>query len=177
MTLSVDSFILDALLLVSKGYRNIPILSTIPPFKPTHVLTVNDIISCVRKFCRQFLGKMMHIEVAKSNLMREPFVVNEDLLLGVAFATIIRKDVDCAAIIDIENRLIGRLDLYLLEHILTHYDEHKNHRRKQMSMQQLKDLYHAQKYSFYEPGGFINLSCLHSFFSPIKYAEEVLERL
>jgi CBS domain-containing protein len=171
--LQPDNCIFDAIRMITSGHKFIPIADPTKPNKVTLVLTVNDIVTFVRTHCFQLLGRIMNLEASISGMLKEAFTASGSIIVGNALHTMVINDVDACAIVDDDEKLIGRLSYHFIESLLVNWHEQTKTTIERVTKESLLKNYAKGTHKLYD-GNEFKFSALSVLFSPIKHCDSLM---
>jgi CBS domain-containing protein len=104
------SFLFAAVLMLAKGYRNIPIsFDEKNSTKIDHVLSEMDFIRFYRKHPEKLLGEYRNMPISTCGLMTIPLCIPTNVNLGTALIAMSQRGINAAALIDDDDMYCGRV--------------------------------------------------------------------
>lgn len=170
--LQPDNCIFDAIKMIINGHKFIPIAYHTNPSKVALVLTVNDLVAFVRTHCSQLLGRMMNLEASISGMLKEPFTTSGSIIVGNALHTMVNNDVDACAILDDDEKLIGRLSYHFIEAIMLNWCEQTKSKVGKITKSGLWKSFADGTHKLYD-GNEFKFSAFSVLFSPIKHCDSL----
>ncbi len=171
--LQPDNCIFDAIRMIINGHKFIPIANPTNPNKVALVLTVNDLVAFVRTHCSQLLGRMMNLEASVSGMLKDAFTSSGSIIVGNALHTMVTNDVDACAILDDDEKLIGRLSYHFIDSILLSWHEQTKPTAGKITKDSLCKSYANGTHKLYD-GIEFKFSAFSVLFSPIKHCDSVM---
>ena len=104
------SFLFSAVLMLAKGYRNIPVsFNENTPDQIDHVLSEMDFVRFYRKHPEKLLGSYRNMPVSTSGLMTIPLCIPITVNFGTALVAMSQRGLNSAALIDEDELYCGRV--------------------------------------------------------------------
>ena len=120
-----ENYIYDLIYMIAQGQRSIPVAtSKLFPSKVTYVISDNDIAQFMLKNANELLGKLMRLQIQKTNLVKKAATISCNTKLGNAICNMTNRGIDVAAVIDEKGKICGRFCSEIVNNLwLTWYQQ------------------------------------------------------
>lgn len=112
-----DQYMYNVIDQIANGFRLIPIASSrLKPYTVTQIVTSKQVVSFLRLFAAELLGKLVTKPVGRSGLMRRAPSIPKETNFGTAIVALAECRVECIPITDDQLRFCGRIDAQCVQH-------------------------------------------------------------
>lgn len=112
-----DQYMYNVIEQIAKGFRLIPIASSrLKPYTVTQIVSSKQVVSFLRLYANELLGKLALKPVGRSGLMRRAPSIPREANFGTAIVALAECKFECIPVTDDQMRFCGRIDASCVQH-------------------------------------------------------------
>lgn len=112
-----DQYMYNVIEQVAKGFRLIPIASSrLKPYTVTQIVSTKQVVSFLRLYATELLGKLAVKPIGRSGLMRKAPSIPREANFGTAIVALSESKFECIPVTDDQMRFCSRIDASSVQH-------------------------------------------------------------